>query len=72
MSILLKVSDSLNQVLDFEVIESHQLETETLIDIFNTYFSYDVSEDNSKILKVIYPNHTEIYTQFNINYRRKR
>lgn len=72
MSILLKVSDTSNQLIDFEVIESHQLETAELFEIFNTYFCDNHVDDNSKVLKVIYPNHTEIYTQYNINYRKIR
>lgn len=72
MPILLKVSDTSNQMIDFEVIESHQLEKETLNNIFNMYFCNDTSDDTNKILKLIYPNHTEIYTQFKINYLRKR
>ena len=59
-------------MIDFEVIESHQLEKETLNNIFNMYFCNDTSDDTNKILKLIYPNHTEIYTQFKINYLRKR
>lgn len=72
MPILLKVSDTSNQMIDFEVIESHQLEKETLNNIFNMYFCNDTSDDTNKILKLIYPNHTEIYTQFKIHYLRKR
>ena len=72
MPILLKVSYTSNQMIDFEVIESHQLEKETLNNIFNMYFCNDTLDDTNKILKLIYPNHTEIYTQFKINYLRKR
>ena len=66
MSILLKVSDTSDQVINFEVIESRQLETSELMEIFNTYFTSDELDSNFKILKVIYPNHTEIYTHYNI------
>lgn len=72
MSILLKVSDTSDQVINFEVIESRQLETSELMEIFNTYFTSDELDSNFKILKVIYPNHTEIYTHYNINYYNRR
>lgn len=72
MSILLKVSNTSDQVVNFEVIESHQLETSELMEIFNTYFTHDQSDNNLKILKVIYPNHTEIYTHYNIFYCKRR
>ena len=72
MSILLKVSNTSDQVINFEVIESRQLETSELMEIFNTYFTSDELDSNFKILKVIYPNHTEIYTHYNINYYNRR
>lgn len=72
MSILLKVSDTADQVINFEVIESRQLETSELMEIFNSYFINDQSDNNFKILKVIYPNHTEIYTHYNIFYCKRR
>lgn len=72
MSILLKVSDQADKVINFEVIESRQLETSEVMKIFNSYFTNDQSDNNFKILKVIYPNHTEIYTHYNIFYCKKR
>ena len=47
MPILLKVSDTSNQMIDFEVIESHQLEKETLNNIFNMYFCNDTQISKS-------------------------
>ena len=72
MSILLKVSDPADKVINFEVIESRQLETTEVMKIFNSYFTNDQSDNDFKILKVIYPNHTEIYTHYNINYYNRR
>ncbi len=72
MSILLKVSDPADKVINFEVIESRQLETTEVMKIFNSYFTNDQSDNDFKILKVIYPNHTEIYTHYNIFYCKRR
>ncbi len=72
MSILLKVSDQADKVINFEVIESRQLETTEVMKIFNSYFTNDQSDNDFKILKVIYPNHTEIYTHYNIFYCKRR
>lgn len=66
MSILLKVKDLSDAKTNFEFIESHQIESSEIQQIFETYFKK--SNSTHKVLHVIYPNHTEIYTEHRIFY----
>lgn len=67
MAIIVKVKDSTNNHTDFRFIRSDKVKDS----IKTAYINQEMQSDNSKFVQFIYPGHTETFTQFKINYKRR-
>lgn len=69
MAILVKVKDSTNNRTDFDYVEQNSMNQ---FDKTEYILKEMTSEDDHKYIQFIYPSHTEVFTQFKIDYVRRR
>ncbi|AKG74271.1 hypothetical protein [Salinicoccus halodurans] len=68
MTIIVKVKDSTNNETNFRFIRSDKVKDS----IKTEYINQEMTQrNNSKFVQFIYPNHTETFTQFKIDYKRR-
>lgn len=68
MAILVKVKDSTNNETDFKFIRNDKVEDS----IKAAYIKQEMTQTvTNKCVQFIYPSHTETFTQFKINYKRR-
>ncbi len=68
MTIIVKVKDSMTNQTDFRFIRSDKVKDS----IKTAYINQEMtSEDSGKFVQFIYPGHTETFTTFKINYKRR-
>ncbi|WP_342387212.1 hypothetical protein [Salinicoccus bachuensis] len=68
MAILVKVKDSTNDRTDFQYIRNDKVNEFDK----SEYILQEISSENDKFIQFIYPGHTETFTQFRINYTKRR
>ncbi|GAA3724129.1 MULTISPECIES: hypothetical protein [Salinicoccus] len=69
MAILVKVKDSTNNRTDFDYVGQDSMNQ---FDKTEYILKEMTSEDDHKYIQFIYPNHTEVFTQFKIDYVKRR
>ncbi|HIW12975.1 MAG TPA: hypothetical protein H9891_07425 [Candidatus Salinicoccus stercoripullorum] len=68
MAIIVKVKDSTNNETDFRFIHSDRVKDS----IKAAYINQEMKQTaGRKLVQFIYPDHTETFTQFKINYKRR-
>jgi|GEM_PF-6356385 len=68
MAIIVKVKDSTNNETDFRFIRSDRVKDS----VKAAYINQEMKQAaGSKFVQFIYPGHTETFTQFKINYKRR-
>lgn len=68
MAIIVKVKDSTKNETDFRFIRNDRVKESVKAMYIDQEFS---SDNNGKFIQFIYPGHTETFTQFMINYKRR-
>lgn len=68
MGIIVKVKDSTNDETDFRFIRNDKVKDS----IKASHIGREMTEeDSTKFVQFIYPSHTETFTQFKLNYKRR-